>query len=627
MHPFEIKGHVLRLYKFMKSLYCIYILCVLFSCQTKNDALETALRLAGDNRLELEKVLRNYSLNPADSLKLRAAIFLIENMPGHYTLEGDIIDRYREKIYEDTTSSYFNKKMLEISLSSMDGMQDISRKVEDVEIVKADFLIRHIERSFECVNECPWLQNLPFHVFLEYILPYRFESERLDLWRDSVTLDPLALKELDNMGNVKYDMYGLGNNFALPDAQNHLTLQLSRKVLKQNIYSECLYKALQENVKSRVACIPSSIHIIPFYANRNGFHCWNKVESGEFKYIDFIGREERKTAKVYKKTFSHNRVPIPAQGEYIPEFFQNPFYKDVSNDYMYTADVTIPFRQGRRRSAHHAYLCVFNDLNWQPIVYGEVKDSHVKFERIGKKIVYLPVYYQREKMTPLDYPFILHLDGKMQYLEPDTNIRRKLHIVRKYPFNNNLLRYSRQARGIVIEASERVDFLWADTIGYNMVDSIVYIQNELKSTRDYRYWRISHPTHTDVADITFMDRQGNTIQGEGDSRYAAGFDKDPLTNISINRGNKIEVDFLKPVNLATIICLPRGDGNGIYLGNEYELFYYGFNGWVSLGRKSPSPYFMEYDNIPANALLWLHNHTSGKEERIFTIENDEVRFW
>lgn len=62
----------------MKSLYCIYILCVLFSCKTKNNALESDLRLAGDNRSELKKVLRNYSLNLADSLKLRAAIFLIE---------------------------------------------------------------------------------------------------------------------------------------------------------------------------------------------------------------------------------------------------------------------------------------------------------------------------------------------------------------------------------------------------------------------------------------------------------------------------------------------------------------------------------------------------------------------
>lgn len=611
----------------MKLLYCIYIFCVLFSCKPENKALEVALRFAGDNRAELEKVLQHYSKNPADSLKLRAAIFLIENMPGHYTLEGDVINRYREKIYEDTTSSYFNKKILEISLCSMEWIRDVSCKVEDLKTVKADFLIRHIDRSFECMSECPWLQNLPFHIFLEYLLPYRFESERLDLWRDSLKLDSLALKGLDDMGNVKYNISSLGNNFALPNAQNHLSHQLSRKILKQNLYSECLYNALQENFKSRVSCIPSSMHIMPFYANRNGFHCWNKVVNGEFKYIDLIGREDRKAAKVYQKTFSRNQTPVPVRGEYIPEFFQNPFYKDISNDYMHTANVSLSFRREKPIPVFHAYLCVFNDLIWQPVVLGEVQSSRVKFENMGKKIVYLPVYYQKEEMVPFDYPFILHLDGSIQHLVPDTNIRRELRIERKYPFNNNLLRYSKQARGIIIEASDRSDFFLADTIAYNVVDSVVYIQNELKFTQNYRYWRISHPTHADIAEFAFVDRQGNTLQGEVDLCYAAGFDKDPLTNISVNRKNRIEIDFLKSVNLATITCLPRGDGNGIYQGNEYELFYYGFNGWVSLGMKSPSSCNIEYDNVPVNALLWLHNHTSGKEERIFTIENNKIRFW
>ena len=45
--------------------------------------LETALQQAGENRAELEKVLFRYQTDPADSLKYKAACFLIENMP-HY---------------------------------------------------------------------------------------------------------------------------------------------------------------------------------------------------------------------------------------------------------------------------------------------------------------------------------------------------------------------------------------------------------------------------------------------------------------------------------------------------------------------------------------------------------------
>mgnify|MGYP001164469204 CR=1 FL=1 len=46
--------------------------------------LEIALQQAGENRVELEKVLSRYQIDPADSLKYRAACFLIENMPQCY---------------------------------------------------------------------------------------------------------------------------------------------------------------------------------------------------------------------------------------------------------------------------------------------------------------------------------------------------------------------------------------------------------------------------------------------------------------------------------------------------------------------------------------------------------------
>lgn len=54
----------------------IAVLMLLVSCG--DSKLEHALRLAGDNREELQKVLDHYA---DDEQKLRAAFFLIENMP------------------------------------------------------------------------------------------------------------------------------------------------------------------------------------------------------------------------------------------------------------------------------------------------------------------------------------------------------------------------------------------------------------------------------------------------------------------------------------------------------------------------------------------------------------------
>ncbi len=70
----------------------ILLLSFLFSCSSSDTVLEEALERSGSNRSELEKVLFYYE---NDALKLRAAHFLIENMPGHYTWGSPQLAVYR----------------------------------------------------------------------------------------------------------------------------------------------------------------------------------------------------------------------------------------------------------------------------------------------------------------------------------------------------------------------------------------------------------------------------------------------------------------------------------------------------------------------------------------------------
>jgi hypothetical protein len=87
-----------------------YILLILFCCScTEPSRLETALRQSGANRPELEKVLAHYA---GDSLKYRAACFLIEHMPGKYSLEperGD--DPYRNFLRHIPATDSINWKL------------------------------------------------------------------------------------------------------------------------------------------------------------------------------------------------------------------------------------------------------------------------------------------------------------------------------------------------------------------------------------------------------------------------------------------------------------------------------------------------------------------------------------
>ena len=611
----------------MKRIIYIIFCTFLISCGQYNAEQENALKLAGENRHELEKVLYHYSQNPSDSLKLRAATFLIENMPGHYTLEGSLIDAYREKIYSDTIASYFAKKSLDISLSYMDQFRHTANKKEDVQNIKADFLIRHIDRSFENLNSYSWLEDLPFELFLEYVLPYRFANEQLDLWIDSLHISPDGLQELAQKDNIKYSPTGATSNLRFSEPTVNLRPDFIQKLFHQNIYSDCHHISLQENFNSRALCSPSTIDFILHYANRNGYHYWNKIVSPEFKNSEVRGAFERKTAKVYRKTYSNHSSIKPGTTEYIPEFFKDPFHLDVSSEYLYTTDVSIHIPKKLENSPHYAYLCVFNNLTWNPIAIGEITSSTAKFRDMGKNLVYFPAYYRRKKLTPINYPFIFNSRGEIKHLVPDTNNLQKLVLTRKYPSNSNLYYYISALTKLSVEAANQPSFQNPDTLLRSLSSMGAYCEGKINTDKKYRYWRISHPHSLSFAELFFLDSRGELVRGQADSIFYAAFDGDPLTNINRYDKKNLVIDFNTPVSLSKIICLPRSDGNGIYPDNEYELFYHDLKGWKSLGRKIANGFEIEYDHVPQGALYWLHNHTTGIEERIFTVTDGIIRFW
>ena len=59
---------------------------------------------------------------------------------------------------------------------------------------------------------------------------------------------------------------------------------------------------------------------------------------------------------------------------------------------------------------------------------------------------------------------------------------------------------------------------------------------------------------------------------------------------------------------------------------RYELFYWD-DEWKGLGRQVAESDSLVYESVPCSALLWLHNYTRGKEERIFTYENGKQIWW
>ena len=108
------------------------------ACMDLPADIEEALALAGGNRRELKAVLRHYR---QDSLKFRAACFLIANMRWHYSDDSGYC------LYSDAKDS---------------DLCDLRR-------FDRSFLISHVDHAFDVWESSPCAAGLSFCEFCEYI--------------------------------------------------------------------------------------------------------------------------------------------------------------------------------------------------------------------------------------------------------------------------------------------------------------------------------------------------------------------------------------------------------------------------------------------------------------------------
>ena len=107
------------------------------------------------------------------------------------------------------------------------------------------------------------------------------------------------------------------------------------------------------------------------------------------------------------------------------------------------------------------------------------------------------------------------------------------------------------------------------------------------------------------------------------------FDGDILTAFDApwGLGAWVGMDFGKPIEIERIRFTGRGDGNSIDMGDTYELFFWHNNTWTSLGTQTATGIDLTFRNVPEGGLYLLRDLTKGKDERIFTYENNTQVWW
>lgn len=650
------------------SFLLIGLLIVISLSLNKSESyLDDALILAGDNRVELEAVLKHYQQNKKDSLKYKAACFLITNMPYHYSYTSERLQKY----YKTIDSINIKNNNVDICLSLYDSLKselgnpnENLVRIEDVKIIKADYLINSIDHAFRQWEKGYWATHLSFDEFCEYLLPYRVGYENVEEWRDELEerylWSILWMKDQDEKRNSSY-WAALYMNDQLKKRGFVLRMPLPESVveppitiLKNMRMGSCEDYARHAVYVMRACGIPVGMDFTPQWPFRSHSHSWNVLLENRGRNIPFMGGEsnpgypnktEYKLAKVYRYTFAYQHQSLYAQkgNEEVPEQLDTPFIRDVSSEYIKGVDLYLKISQKGRNENRFVYLSVFDNQNWIPVEWSKMSSSKVRFSCMGRDIVYLPTFYENYQIVPATYPLLVRANGESNYLIPDMQNLDTLKLKRKFPIFSGVLGYSSRLVGGWFEAAN--DSTFRDPVLIGKIDKMpLMCLDSLKvgSLPDtYRYWRYISPQygHCNIAEIEFrfsgkkLPTHDKQLISDGkipsySSLYYA-FDNDPLTFYEASEASYswIGVDFGTKVSVDKIQYLPRNDDNNVTPGHVYELFYFNENGPQSLGQKIAEGYSIEYTNVPSKALYLLKDLTRGTEERIFTYEEGRQIWW
>lgn len=646
--------------RWYKKHIIVVLLCgvalVLHSCS--QSPIEHALKLAGNNKKELQKVLDHYSKHPSDSLKYKAACFLIENMPQYYSYTCE----KNEKIKKETYKLSLEKKCKPIAAIQI--LEEIYGKLTsneyeieyDVQTIKADYLIHNIEWAFKVWEESPWGKNVPFNRFCEEILPYRVGDEPIEEWREAYynTFKPVldSLLESDNSVHACQLIYAeLMKKEWLFEPELPLP-SMGSKLLLNERFGDCLDRCELFVYALRSIGIPCGIDfLLQAPEKRNPFHYWNYMidEKGrciDFALVDMVPDTIKQTphykrGKVYRNCYAE-QPEAKLLCQYVPTVNQKTHIKDVSAAYYPNDQIDIPIENTKNK----IQLNVFNNKEWIPVAWTGVSDQMATFRHLEPNIVYMLTQVDRTGNRTEQYiPFRYEGVGIYHFFWADTTRLSNVTLDRKYPYTERLEVFQERLLGGKFQGANKIDFSDAETLYEiktvpNLNFHTIPIGNERHSFRFFRYLS-GMGGHCDMGEIEFISLTtglplkgkvfGNSNAFGNDSRIVKEslFDNDPLTYFSADDPDNawVGLDVGTPEKIKEIRYIGRNDDNGIRPGDSYELFYFSENGWKSLGKQVGKDDSLSFRDVPTGALLWLRNLTRGREERIFTYENKKQVWW
>ncbi|HPR32650.1 MAG TPA: hypothetical protein PLK12_11155 [Prolixibacteraceae bacterium] len=628
------------------------------------------------NREKFRDVFNNYKA-PEDSLKLKAAYFLVENMPDKGFYKGRQLDDFnvlfdvlanKPADYRENLPWYSNElNFLFDSLENIYGALNCSNMyfVKDEDAFTTESFTDYIDGAFKSW-ENPWSKNtVSFDDFLHYVLPYRNFKEPLELWREMYTEKFNWIYDSVSPGEDIISVanrLNVGSELKFSNGFGRYIVSIAPGDLLKAMYGTCADNSNHKAMIMRAFGIPVAVDFLPQYGNDHNSHYWNAVKDRNGNFISYeealndinaFVAYKYKIGKVFRKSFSKNNALLElleAEKENTPSVFSSCDFTDVTDEYVATTDVRLNLENIPQETAY-VYAALFNDHGWSVIDFAKIdNDGSATFKNLGRDVLYLPVYSVDGKLIPAGLPFNFTPKGYIKYIEPK-NETEEVTLTRKYHFHKRKLNWLNCLKGGVFEGSNTPGFQNAVTLA-TIKEVPGEHMTELKNNVDrlFRYYRFRFSNEeqlltydgdgASIAEIEFITPGGEKLlgkpMGSPGKKYnpyipEKCFDGDRLTFFEDSRTGNLEkyvgLELANPQKVSKIRFIARNDMNSIQVGNLYELFYWDNRQFQSLGKQIATSHEIKYSNVPRDALLWLRNLTEGKEERIFTWESGKQVWW
>lgn len=643
-------------------LYCI--LCTPTACTSFPAEVEAALAQAGKNRTALEQVLQYYSQSETDSLKLRAAEYLIANMPGHRCLHGPEVNAYFQEIYPILHGSERDPQQIMSRLNRAAAHYPPADSMVrfDIEVITADYLIRNIEQAFR-QWETPAAGYLRFDQFCEWLLPYKItELQPLDNWRDTLSRHFTERLQTDSPNDENYDSpyykaFWINYEARMavrpnipPNIADYKGYKLyAASILPRMPFGDCFDYATLAAATLRSHAVPAVFDYIPQWGRGYLSHSWFAFLNDNGVFMPSPWGIDSDPGAVFHpwspvpKIYRYCYAADPFRQEYIghakyrlPQF--TPFQQDVTDLYIATTDLQIPLTDTNMKD-DCLYIAAFNNFGWNIVDIGRREGNKACFRKMGRKMAYIVFGYDGRKLVPASEPFTLASNGRIRYWKADTTALIQICATRKMPKGEQVARLESRLVGGRIQASDQEDFREAETL--YVIDSTIFPDLvPLHASKKYKYWRMlsANGSYGSISELQFF-MPGNETPAAGRIIGTPGygpawgianvFDGSWLTSYDgpDADGNWYGMAFDEPVTIDRFRCAPRTDDNLIHSGDTYELKYWNGRDWAALGRQTAREKYLVFDSVPANAILWLSDLTQGRDERIFTYENGRQIWW